>query len=94
MLSMIASGAAILVSMGFGLALLNALPGAAQRFPANTAAGRADIFALRNEAAHLSIDMLATPCRRGFFAGVLFFSLAVSLRLARQYYPQIFGCMP
>jgi hypothetical protein len=43
------SGLSMLVSMAFGLMLLNALPGAAQRLPASAAARQADIFSISNE---------------------------------------------
>jgi hypothetical protein len=43
------SGLSMLVSMAFGLMLLNALPGAAQRLPASAAARQADIFSISHE---------------------------------------------
>jgi hypothetical protein len=61
------SGLSILISMTYGLALLNALPGAVQRMPASAAARQSDVFAIGNEPWHYSIYVMVERFRSWFF---------------------------
>jgi hypothetical protein len=85
------SGLSILVSMSYGLMLLNALPGAAQRVPASAAARQSDIFSISNEPVHYSIFVMVERFRSWFFLGIILFALFVLVRLLEQSYRIIFG---
>jgi hypothetical protein len=91
LLLIIFSGSLILVSMALGLSLLGSLPGAVQRLPANDTARQSDIFWIRNEPRHSSINKRATWLRHLFFWGVVFFALFVLVRLSGQWYGIISG---
>jgi hypothetical protein len=87
----ILSGLSILISMAYGLTLLNALPGAVQRVPASAAARQSDIFSISNEPWHSSIYMMVQRFRSWFLLGVIVFSLFVLTRLLEQFYRTITG---
>ena len=78
------SAVAIFLSLFFGLMLLNALPGAAQRLPVNAAARQADVFSIANERHHLTINFMSWLFRYPFFAGALLFALSMGLGLYRS----------
>jgi hypothetical protein len=85
------SGLSILISMAYGLMLLNALPGAVQRVPASAAARQSDVFAISNEPWHYSIYMMVERFRSWFFIGIIVFSLFVLARLLEQFYRIVSG---
>jgi hypothetical protein len=91
LLLIILSGLFILLSIAFGLTLLNSLPGAMQRLPVSPAARRSDVFSISNEPFHWSIFTMAREFRRWFFQGVIFFSLFVLVRMIDQFYRTVLG---
>jgi len=78
------SGVLFLKSISRGLDVLNALPGAAQRLPANATARQSDIFSIRNEDTHPSIYQRVDPFRRWFIWGAWFFAAFILVRLLEQ----------
>jgi hypothetical protein len=85
------SGLSILISIAYGLTLLNALPGAVQRVPESDAARASDVFTIRNEQRHSSIYIMVQRFRSWFFIGVTVFALFVLVRLSEQFYRVVSG---
>jgi hypothetical protein len=85
------SGLSILISLTYGVALLNALPGAVQRVPSSAAARQSDVFSIRNEPWHYSLYVMVERFRSWFFVGVMLFALFVLARLLQQFLRVISG---
>jgi hypothetical protein len=85
------SGSSLLISLTYGLALLNALPGAMQRVPSSAAARQSDVFSIRNEPWHYSIYVMVERFRSWFFVGVILFALFVLVRLLQQFLRVVYG---
>jgi len=71
-----------LYSIRTGLTILNALPGAMQRVPANASAQGADVFSIANENDSRTLDVLSKPVRNSFLAGMASFVAFVIVRAA------------
>jgi hypothetical protein len=71
-----------LYSIRTGLTILNALPGAMQRVPANASAQGADVFSIANENDSRTLDVLSKHVRNSFLAGMASFVAFVIVRAA------------
>ena len=81
---LIASAACFGRSIRWGYWLLNALPGAAQRVPADVRARTSDIFSIANEPDHPSLYQLSGRFRSLFGWGIFCFIVFIAARLARS----------
>jgi hypothetical protein len=77
------SALSFFTSLAFGLFLLNALPGAAQRVPADPKALHSDVFSIANAPAHWTINAKSRGLRVCFLLGALFFATSVGFGLVR-----------
>jgi Protein of unknown function (DUF2934) len=74
--------AAFTVSIVFGVLMLNALPGAAQRIPINPVALGSDVFSIANENRYLTLNSYSSFVRYFFLLGVLSFAALIVTRIA------------
>jgi hypothetical protein len=77
------SALSFFISLLFGQLLLNALPGAVQRIPADQKAELSDVFSIANAGNFLPLDTTSRWLRIWFWIGAGLFALFTLLALAR-----------
>jgi Protein of unknown function (DUF2934) len=70
-----------MVSIWMGVAILNALPGATQRIPANPAALGADVFSIANEKDHWTLHRYSKLIRWFFVCGMISLVFFIVIRI-------------
>lgn len=70
-----------MVSIIMGVLILNALPGATQRIPANPAALRSDVFSIANEKNHLTLHTYSMLVRWFFVLGMISLVVFIVIRI-------------
>ena len=69
------------LSISEGVLLLNALPGAIQRFPVNDVALRSDVFSIANERRYRTLNAYSKGVRWGFVLGVSALALFIGVQM-------------